>query len=113
MQRKPDFAFWTYLLLAGVAGVTAVVNVGQSYSAASPNSEIYGQLDLFGRVLEHVRDDYVEKPDDAMLIESAINGMLSALDPHSSYLNAKSYRDMQVQTRGEFGGLGIEVTMEL
>jgi carboxyl-terminal processing protease len=59
-----------------------------------------------------VRSDYVEKPDDSMLIESAINGMLSALDPHSSYLSPKNYRDMQVQTRGEFGGLGIEVTME-
>ena len=112
MKRKPDFAFWTYLLLAGVAGATAVVNVGQSYSAASPNSEIYGQLDLFGRVLEHVRADYVEKPDNSMLIESAINGMLASLDPHSSYMNAKSYLEMQVQTRGEFGGLGIEVTME-
>ena len=59
-----------------------------------------------------MRSDYVEKPDDPMLIESAINGMLSALDPHSSYLSPKNYRDMQVQTRGEFGGLGIEVTME-
>ena len=101
------------MALAAIAGVTTVLNVSQGHSAVSPNSEIYGQLDLFGRVLEHVRDDYVEKPDDAMLIESAINGMLAALDPHSSYLNAKNYREMQVQTRGEFGGLGIEVTMEL
>jgi carboxyl-terminal processing protease len=59
-----------------------------------------------------VRSDYVEKPDDAQLIDSAINGMLAGLDPHSAYLNPKNYRDMQVQTRGEFGGLGIEVTME-
>src|SRR4029079_2586129 len=59
-----------------------------------------------------VRSDYVDKPDDSALIESAINGMLSALDPHSSYLSPKNYHDMQVQTRGEFGGLGIEVTME-
>src|SRR5262249_61294717 len=56
--------------------------------------------------------DYVEKPDDSKLIESAINGMLAGLDPHSSYMDSKSFRDMQVQTRGEFGGLGIEVTME-
>ena len=63
-------------------------------------------------MLERVRSDYVEKPDDAQLIESAINGMLSGLDPHSTYLNPKHFRDMQVQTRGEFGGLGIEVTME-
>jgi carboxyl-terminal processing protease len=59
-----------------------------------------------------VRSDYVEKPDDGKLVESAINGMLTGLDPHSSYMDAKSFRDMQVQTRGEFGGLGIEVTME-
>ena len=63
-------------------------------------------------MFERVRADYVEKPDDAKLIESAINGMLAGLDPHSSYMDAKSFRDMQVQTRGEFGGLGIEVTME-
>jgi carboxyl-terminal processing protease len=63
-------------------------------------------------VFERVRSDYVEKPDDGKLVESAINGMLTGLDPHSSYMDAKSFRDMQVQTRGEFGGLGIEVTME-
>jgi carboxyl-terminal processing protease len=63
-------------------------------------------------VFERVRADYVEKPDDKKLVESAINGMLSGLDPHSSYMDPKSFRDMQVQTRGEFGGLGIEVTME-
>ncbi|MGE8940310.1 S41 family peptidase [Leptospira interrogans] len=111
-MRKPDFAFWTFVLMAGLAGVTTVVNVSQTYSATTPNSEIYRQLDLFGDVLERVRSDYVEKPDDSMLIESAINGMLSALDPHSAYLSPKHFRDMQVQTRGEFGGLGIEVTME-
>jgi carboxyl-terminal processing protease len=86
--------------------------VTRTYSATTTNSEIYKQLDLFGDVLERVRADYVEKPDDAMLIDSAINGMLTALDPHSAYLNPKNFRDMQVQTRGEFGGLGIEVTME-
>src|SRR5207245_3328563 len=59
-----------------------------------------------------VRADYVERPDDSKLVESAINGMLAGLDPHSSYMDPKSFRDMQVQTRGEFGGLGIEVTME-
>jgi carboxyl-terminal processing protease len=75
-------------------------------------SEIYQQLNLFGDVLERVRNDYVEPPNEKDLIENAINGMLSSLDPHSSYMNPKSFRDMQVQTRGEFGGLGIEVTME-
>ena len=63
-------------------------------------------------MFEKVRTDYVEKPDESKLIESAINGMLTGLDPHSSYMDPKSFRDMQVQTRGEFGGLGIEVTME-
>ncbi len=111
-MRKTEFAFWTFLLMTGLAGATTFLNVTRTYSATSQNSELYRQLDLFGDVLERVRSDYVEKPDDSMLIESAINGMLSALDPHSSYLSPKNYRDMQVQTRGEFGGLGIEVTME-
>ena len=112
MMRKPDYAFWTFMTLAVMAGTTTVFNVSRTYSATTPNAEIYKQLDLFGDVLERVRSDYVEKPDDGMLIDSAINGMLAALDPHSAYLNPKHFRDMQIQTRGEFGGLGIEVTME-
>ena len=112
-MRKTDYAFWSFLMMTGLAGATTLLNVTQSYSANTPqNSELYRQLDLFGDVLERVRSDYVEKPDDTQLIESAINGMLSSLDPHSSYMSPKSFRDMQVQTRGEFGGLGIEVTME-
>jgi carboxyl-terminal processing protease len=89
-----------------------MVSLAKSETATAANSEIYQQLDLFGEVLERVRADYVEKPEDKELIESAINGMLTGLDPHSSYLNPDHFRDMQVQTRGEFGGLGIEVTME-
>ena len=112
MIRKPDYAFWTFVTMAAMAGATTVMNVSRTYSATTPNAEIYKQLDLFGDVLERVRSDYVEKPDDASLIDNAINGMLAALDPHSAYLNPKHFRDMQVQTRGEFGGLGIEVTME-
>lgn len=112
MTRKSDYAFWTFVMLACLAGATTVLNVSRTYSATAANTEIYKQLDLFGDVLERVRSDYVDKPDDSMLIDSAINGMLAALDPHSAYLNPKSFRDMQVQTRGEFGGLGIEVTME-
>src|SRR6202049_1269370 len=80
--------------------------------AQAAAADTYRQLSLFGDVFERVRADYVEKPDDGKLIESAINGMLAGLDPHSSYMDTKSFRDMQVQTRGEFGGLGIEVTME-
>ena len=82
-----------------------MINATRSQSATAANSEIYRHLDLFGDVLERVRTDYVEAPDDSQLIESAINGMLSGLDPHSTYLNPKHFRDMQVQTRGEFGGL--------
>ena len=111
-MRKTDFAFWTFLAMTGLAGVTTVLNVTRTYSATTQNSDLYRHLDLFGDVLERVRSDYVEKPDDGQLIETAINGMLSSLDPHSAYLSPKHFRDMQVQTRGEFGGLGIEVTME-
>jgi carboxyl-terminal processing protease len=81
-------------------------------TAQQNNSETYRQLNLFGDVFERVRADYVEDVSDENLIEAAINGMLTSLDPHSSYLSPKSFQDMQVQTRGEFGGLGIEVTME-
>ena len=112
MMRKPELALWAFLILAALAAGTTIYNLTRSHSAIAANSEIYRQLDLFGDVLERVRSDYVEKPNDEKLIESAINGMLTALDPHSAYLNPKHFRDMQVQTRGEFGGLGIEVTME-
>jgi carboxyl-terminal processing protease len=76
------------------------------------SSDTFRQLKLFGDVFERVRSEYVEEITDEALIESAINGMLTSLDPHSGYLDSKRYRDMQVQTKGEFGGLGIEVTME-
>jgi carboxyl-terminal processing protease len=75
-------------------------------------TETYKQLELFGRIFELVRSRYVEQPTDGKLIESAVNGMLNGLDPHSSYMDAKSFRDMEVETSGEFGGLGIEVTLE-
>ena len=83
-----------------------------SVSADTDRSDTYRQLKLFGDVFERVRADYVEDVTDEQLIESAIRGMLAALDPHSSYLDEKSFGDMQVQTRGEFGGLGIEVTLD-
>ena len=111
-MRKSQYALWTLLVLAVLAAGSTMVSWAASPSTPAGNSDIYKQLDLFGEVLERVRADYVEKPDDSKLIEAAINGMLMALDPHSSYLNPKEFRDMQVQTRGEFGGLGIEVTME-
>ena len=96
--------------LATVALTAPQVLSGATANAAA--SDTYRELNLFGDVFERVRADYVEKPDDAKLIETAINGMLAGLDPHSSYMDGKSFRDMQIQTRGEFGGLGIEVTME-
>lgn len=79
---------------------------------ADKDSSVYEQLDLFGDIFERIRAQYVEQVDSKKLIEAAINGMLTSLDPHSSYLPPKDYSDMQVQTRGEFGGLGIEVTQE-
>lgn len=74
--------------------------------------ELYEQLTLFGDVLEQVRRNYVDAPSDKELIEAALSGMMSSLDPHSSYMPPKNFEDMQVETKGEFGGLGIEVTME-
>ncbi len=93
-------------------GVLAVALLAPLSSVEAASSETYRQLNLFGDVFERVRADYVEEVSDKELIESAINGMLTSLDPHSSYLNPERFEDMQVQTRGEFGGLGIEVTME-
>ncbi len=81
-------------------------------AATSNSSETYKELNLFGEVFEVVRADYAGKVSDEKLVEGAINGMLTSLDPHSNYLNTRDFNDMKVQTRGEFGGLGIEVSME-
>src|ERR671930_235645 len=97
------------ITIGAVAFHSSSVRAQQS-AASSPNT--YEQLNLFGEVFERIRDNYVEPTDDQKLIEAAVNGMLTSLDPHSSYLNQKDFQDMQVQTKGEFGGLGIEVTME-
>jgi carboxyl-terminal processing protease len=105
----------TAAILAFGAGVALAPVLAQDKAESKPGSdksELYQQLNLFGDVLERIRRDYVEPVDEKTLMENAINGMLAALDPHSSYMNPKVYKDMQVQTRGEFGGLGIEVTME-
>src|ERR1700721_3983501 len=113
MMRKTSV-----ILLSAATGAALTLFVTQprsvlmGSSARAATSDTYRQLNLFGDVFERVRADYLEKPDDSKLVESAINGMLAGLDPHSSYMDPKSFRDMQVQTRGEFGGLGIEVTME-
>ncbi len=88
-----------------------IVTLPSATLGQNNSSETYRQLDLLGDVFERVRADYVKEVSDKKLIEAAINGMLSSLDPHSSYMGPDSFKDMQVQTRGEFGGLGIEVTM--
>ncbi len=83
-----------------------------SLSASNNDDEKYKYLDLFGKVFERVRSSYVEKVSDQELIEKAIDGMLSGLDPHSGYMNEEIWKDMQMDTKGKFGGLGIEITME-
>jgi carboxyl-terminal processing protease len=103
------------LLFAGAlmgASAMSLVYGAPSSSANAADSETYRQLAIFGDVFERVRGQYVTPPDEKSLVENAINGMLSSLDPHSSYLNPEAAKDMRVQTKGEFGGLGIEVTME-
>jgi carboxyl-terminal processing protease len=106
-----------YVLAAlggAVAGALVATQVAGPLVAqeATKSAEVYRQLDLFGDIFERVRAQYVEETEPAELIEAAINGMLTSLDPHSGYLPPKEFDDMQVQTRGQFGGLGIEVTQE-
>ena len=109
----------SHFLLGALAGTCLTLLVAGpkpefwiAAAKAATNSDTYAQLNLLGSVFERIRSDYVEKPDDAKLVEGAINGMVTSLDPHSRYMNEASWRDMQETTHGEFGGLGIEVTME-
>ncbi len=95
-------------VVAALGGAAATI----VFTQAIAGTDTYRQLNLFGDVFERVKNDYVRETKDAELVESAINGMLNGLDPHSSYLNPKNFSDMQVSTRGEYGGLGLEVTME-
>src|SRR6202165_1944348 len=102
-------------LIAVFAAALFIVPVRHDAGAAAASentAETYKELNLFGDVFEKVRSDYVDEVTDDTLIEGAINGMLTSLDPHSNYLNSKNFNDMKVQTRGEFGGLGVEVSME-
>ena len=106
------------LMMAAASGTTlgliATTQIAGPLIAqeSEANVSVYQQLDLFGDIFERVRNNYVEEVNDKDLIEAAINGMLTSLDPHSSFLSAEDAADMRVQTRGEFGGLGIEVTQE-
>jgi carboxyl-terminal processing protease len=123
-QASRPRRFRTGLLLgaAFVAGIVIGPVAGQlgqhfglvppAFADATGNSDTYRLLTLFGDVFERVRADYVDPVPDKELVENAINGMLTGLDPHSNYMDAKAFRDMQVQTKGEFGGLGIEVTQD-
>jgi carboxyl-terminal processing protease len=112
MMRKLSYVFLGAAIGAGtmaLVGQTRLLSGGAAIAAAG---DTYRKLNLFGDIFEKVRSDYVEAPNESKLIEAAINGMLQSLDPHSSYMDPKSFTDMRQQTRGEFGGLGIEVTME-
>ncbi len=99
-------------LVAGMAIGAIAFPIGAGRAQSAPEESTYEQLNLFGEVYEQIRRNYVEETKDKDLVEAAIDGMLTSLDPHSSYLNPESLQEMQVQTKGEFGGLGIEVTME-
>ncbi len=112
MMRKVSLVFAGAVMGAGLTGLVTQTKLLTSTSAVAASAEVYRSLNLFGDIFEKIRTDYVEKPDEQKLIEAAINGMVSSLDPHSGYLDAKSFRDMDTDMRGQFGGLGIEVTME-
>jgi len=101
---------------AGAALLMFGLNVGHTqvnpHGTTTPSVETYRQLELLGKILDIVRSEYVDKTDDNKLVTEAINGVLKSLDPHSSYMDAKSYRDMQATSSGQFGGLGMQVNME-
>src|ERR1700743_454300 len=107
---------WRYCLLVGTAFISGTAlgpslgSLGSAFAQDSSRTDMYQMLKVFGDVMQRVRAEYVDPVDDKDLIENSINGMLTGLDPHSSYMNAKAFRDMQIQTKGEFGGLGIEVS---
>ncbi|MBL8643286.1 MAG: S41 family peptidase [Rhodospirillaceae bacterium] len=110
IQKTTKFS--TALLFSAGAAVMSAVPLAAQAADTKFSNDTYKYLELFGDVFERVRRDYVEEVTDQELLESAINGMLTSLDPHSGYLPAKSFQDMQEQTKGEFGGLGIELNME-
>lgn len=110
-MKKQFFVASTFGIILGIFLTFQIANP-ISADESSSNKSTYEQLSLFGNIFEQIRDKYVEEVDDVELIRAAINGMLTSLDPHSSYLPPSDFDQMQVQTRGEFGGLGIEVTLE-
>ncbi len=111
-MRRRNLVLGAFLIIAISAGGVILSPATHRDRATAANSQVYKELELFGEVLQHVRADYVEKPDDAKLIGYAISGMLSKLDPHSSYMSPKEFKEEQVETHGEFGGLGLDVSLE-
>ena len=111
-MRKRGLALGAFLIVLFTATGFVVLLPSQKRDAVAAGAGIYKSFELFGDVLEQVRANYVVKPDDSKLIENAIKGVLTGLDPHSTYLTPKEVEDEQAETRGEFGGLGIDVTME-
>src|SRR5262245_15236360 len=101
------------LCAAAIAAAVVGLSIGPIFAAArGTNSDLIRELDVFGEVLQQVQANYVEKPDDKKLIEGAIKGMVTSLDPHSSYMTAKELREIRDELSGEFGGLGVEITMK-
>jgi carboxyl-terminal processing protease len=119
-QRRENAMLRFPKIVIGAAAGAALFMLGimsghtqvSPHGTTTPSVETYRQLELLGKVLDSVRSNYVDKLDDEKLITSAINGVIGGLDPHSSYMDAKSYRDMQAETSGRFGGLGMQVNME-
>ena len=105
--RRAAVPFICGILIAGAFSMPTLTSAN-----SNKNEEIYRQLGLFGDIFQRVRESYVDEVDEKALIEAAINGMLTSLDPHSSFLDTENFSNMQVQTKGKFGGLGIEITME-
>jgi carboxyl-terminal processing protease len=100
------------LMLGTLPGLAQANSAGNPHGSTMPSTEAFRQLEVLGKILDIVRSDYVDKQDDQKLVTAAINGVVGALDPHSSYMDAKSFRDMQADTSGRFGGLGMQVNME-
>ena len=111
LRKTPPFLLGAVVALA-LALLFSTQQSGSGSAAQRVSSDTYALLDTFGEVFHRVRRDYVREVDDEELIEAAIEGMVSSLDPHSAYLNPRRYRDLQINTNGEFGGLGIEVTLD-
>ena len=106
-MRRAAVPFMSGILIASAFSMPTFTSAN-----SNKNEEIYRQLGLFGDIFQRVRESYVDEVDEKALIEAAINGMLTSLDPHSSFLDTENFSNMQVQTKGKFGGLGIEITME-